>query len=108
MPNSSGVYPYVKPLYLLVHEERHNESGDPGHIFVGSPNPVQMDPVLEGGSGHAWAAMYTMWVYKYGKYDSPAIKSDARNIASMLLSERFPSRPTHSNPKVQAIIDELL
>lgn len=99
------LYPYVNPLYLLIHEERHNEPGDPGHVIVGD---TQMDPCLEGGSGHAWAAMYTMWVYKYGKYDPATIREDAKQIARSLLKRRFASKPTHSDPKVQAIIDELM
>lgn len=103
-PNPT-LYAYVNPLYLLMHEERHNEPGDPGHVIV---NGNQMDPYLENGSGHAWAAMYTMWVYKFGKYDPPEIKEEAKQIAKGLLESRFASRPTHSNPKVQAIIDELL
>ena len=108
------LFPYVNHLYLVMHEERHSESPsgapgqppDPGHISCS--NNVPCDLQLEGGSGYAWAAMYTMWVYKYGKYDPPAIKTEAKIIATNLLKSRFPSRPTHSNPKVQAIIDELL
>jgi len=99
------LYPYVNSLYLLIHEERHNEPGDPGHISVGG---TPGDATLEGGSGYAWAAMYTMWVYKYGTYDPPSIKNEAKQIATDLLRTRFPSPPTHSDPKVQAIIDELL
>jgi hypothetical protein len=49
---------YVDSLYLLVHEGRHNQPGDQGHIVV---NGSQLDPCLENGSGHAWAAMYSMW-----------------------------------------------
>ncbi len=67
-----------------------------------------MDPSLEGGSGHAWAAIYTMWDYRYGKYDPPAIKEEAEQIATGLLQSRFSSRPAHSSPQVQAVIDELL
>jgi hypothetical protein len=107
--------PYVDHLYIVMHEERHSESPiadpgqppDPGHIICSITN-LQCDPRLEGGSGHAWAAMYTMWVYKYGKYDPPDMKTEAKSVATDLLKNRFPSRPTHSNPKVQAIIDELL
>jgi hypothetical protein len=95
----------VNPLYLLIHEERHNEPDDPGHVYVGDS---QMDPYLKKVSGHAWAAMYAMWVYKYGKHDPPEIKQEAKNIATSLLKSRFDPKPTHSNPKVQAIIDELL
>lgn len=103
-PNPS-LYPYVNPLYLLIHEGRHNEPGVPSHIIV---DGAQLDPYLENGSGHAWAAMYTMWVYKYGVYDPSEIKAEAKQIALSLLSSRFPTKPTHSNPKMQAIIDELL
>ena len=88
-----------------MHEGRHNQPGDQGHIVV---NGAQLDPYLENGSGHAWAAMYSMWVYKYGLYDPQKIKAEAGQIARDLLSSRFPKRPTHSNSKVQAIIDELL
>lgn len=84
--SNPSLYAYVNPLYLLVHEERHNELGDPGHVSV---NGSQMDSSLENGSGHAWATMYTMWVYKYGKYDPPAIKEEAKNIATSLLKSRF-------------------
>ena len=76
--------PYVDHLYLVMHEERHSESPsadpgqppDPGHILC--PNNVQCDPQLEGGSGHAWAAMYTVWVYKYGKYDPAEVKTEPK------------------------------
>jgi hypothetical protein len=109
------LFPYVDHLYLVMHEERHSESPnanpgqppDPGHIICPVTN-VQCDPQLEGGSGHAWAAMYTMWVYKYNKYDPQAMKVEAKTVATDLLKTRFPPRPTHSNPDVQAIITELL
>lgn len=97
--------PYVDSLALVVHEQRHNEPGDPGHIMVGG---VAMDATLENGSGYAWATMYAMWVYKYGVYDPSPIKNEAKSLATSLLKERFPTRPTHSNPLVQAIINELL
>lgn len=98
--------PYVDPLYLLVHEGRHNEPGDPGHTTCNGQS--NMDATLDGGSGHAWAAMYTMWVYKYGLYDPPVIKQEAKAVAASLLKSRFCSTPTSSNPKVQAIVTELL
>ena len=96
---------YIHPLYLLIHEERHSEPGDPGHIDTATG---QMDPTFENGSGHAWATIYLMWVYKYGLYDPPAIKEEAKNIAKFLLESRFYKPIRHSNQKVQAIIDELL
>lgn len=111
-PNACKNYPprravsdYVSPLYLLIHETRHNDSQDPGHIIV---NGRQMDSSLENGSGHAYAALYLMWVYKYGIDDPPFIKGMAKREAQNLLKERFRQRPSHSDPKVQSIIDELL
>ncbi len=104
-PNPT-LYPYVSPLYLLLHEGRHSEPGDSGHTSCNGMS--NMDPSLENGSGHARAALYTMWVYKYGAFDPPAVKNEAKSIAQGLLNSRFCSPPTHSNPKVQDIIDELL
>jgi hypothetical protein len=96
---------YIDSLYLLVHENRHNMPDDPGHTTChGSGN---MDQRLEGGSGHAWAAMYLMWVYKYSD-DPLSIKNEAKTVAAEILKSRFCSKPSHSNPKVQAIIDELI
>lgn len=96
---------YHSPLYLLFHEGRHSEPGDPGHLYI---DGQQFDPYLENGSGHAWAALYLMWVYKYGLSDPAVIKQDARVIATSLLTSRFPRPVTHSDPEIQAIIDELL
>jgi hypothetical protein len=48
-----------------------------------------------------------MWVYKYGLYDPPDIKEVAKSLAGTVLG-RICSLPTHSNPLVQAIVDELL
>jgi hypothetical protein len=104
-PTDPHLNGYVGPLFLLMHESRHNQPGDPGHTTCyGFGN---MDPALDKGSGHAWATLYAMWVYKYGLYDPPLMKQSARINAYALLS-RFCSKPTSSNPKVQAIIDELL
>jgi hypothetical protein len=98
--------PYVDPLYLLVHEGRHNEPGDPGHTTCNGQ--TNMDATLDNGSGHAWAALYTMWVYKYGLYDPPAMKQEAKAVATSLLKTRFCTTPTSTNPAVQAIVTELL
>ncbi len=96
---------YFAPLYLLMHEARHSEPGDKHHTSCfGFDN---MDQSLDQGSGHAWATLYAMWVYKYGLYDPPIIKQQAKNQAYGLLS-RLCSKPASSNPKVQAIITELL
>ncbi|MFX0203673.1 MAG: hypothetical protein ACFFCW_46845 [Candidatus Hodarchaeota archaeon] len=94
------------PSYIVIHEGRHCEPDDPGHTSCNGES--NMDRTLENGSGHAWAAMYLMWVYEYGISDPPEIKNESKGIATSLLRSRFCTTPTHSNPKVQAIIDELL
>jgi hypothetical protein len=48
-----------------------------------------------------------MWVYKYGVYDPPSVKNEAKWLATGLLLQRFCTKPTSTNPKVQAIITEL-
>ncbi len=99
------LYPYFWSLQLLVHEGRHSEPDDPGHGFCdGRPK----DATLEGGSGYAQGALYAMWVYKYSLYDPPAIRELARDAAMGALRGIFCSTPTHSDPRVQAIVDELL
>jgi hypothetical protein len=96
---------YVGALALLMHEARHSEPGSPVHATCfGYGN---MEGSLDKGGGHAWAILYAMWVYKYGVYDPPVMKQEARTFAYATLS-RFCSKPTSSNPKVQAMIDELL
>lgn len=93
-------------FYIVVHEGRHSEAGEPSHISChGQGN---MDAELDHGSGHAWAALYAMWVYKYGIYDPPEVRKQARIIAHSLLRTRFCSQPHSSNPRVQAIVDELM
>lgn len=105
------VTPYVHSLYLLNHESRHNEPGDPFHTsctaWTGAAGvPNGMDAQLEPGSGYARAALYLMWVYKYGRYDSASIRTEAKDIA-VTLADRFCSRPTSVNAAVQALLAEL-
>ena len=100
--------PYVLPLQLLVHESRHLQPGEPGHTDCTGGSDVSDDQKLENGSGYAWGALYLMWIYKYGVHDSSAAKNWAKSAAKGLLETRFCEPPTHSNPKVQAIINELL
>ena len=108
------LYKYISPLYLLIHEGRHSEPGAPPHTTCAAWSDVNqtviggMDQQLEGGGGYAQAALYCMWVYKYGLYDPLFMKEEAKTLALMFLNGRFCSKPEHSNPKVQAIIDELL
>jgi len=109
-------FPYIHSLYVIIHENRHNMHDDPRHSNCnGHDNTLSNDDNLERGSGYAWAAMYLMWVYKYGIHDPPLVKDWAKNLAYDLLNDRFctrfqnpPVRPTHSNPLVQNLITEIL
>jgi len=96
---------YTGMTFLMMHEARHSEPHDAGHAnCYGFGN---MDPSFDSGSGHARAVLYAMWVYKYGLYDPPVIRQEARTLAYATLS-RLCSKPTSSDPKIQAILDELL
>lgn len=97
---------YIQALQLFVHEARHTEPDDPSHTSCNGK--TGMDQSFEGGSGYAAGAMYAMWVYKYGLYDSPEAKEEARTLAVSILQGRFCTPVTHSNPTVQALLDELL
>ncbi len=103
---SFGLFPYANTLYLVLHEERHLEPGEPGHIYLGDGS--QLDPQLENGSGHAQAALYCIWVSQYSLYDDGVNMQSAQSTAVSLLRSRFPSRPTHSNPQVQSFINRYL
>jgi hypothetical protein len=105
LASSGPLRGYVGALALLMHEERHSEPGSPIHATCYAFS--NMDPSLDKGSGHAWALLYAMWVYKYGVYDPPVMKQEARIFAYTTLA-RFCSKPTSSNAKVQAIVDELI
>jgi hypothetical protein len=97
---------YEGPLGLILHEVRHNQPRDPGHRPCRS-HPG-LDATLDNGSGFAWSALYFMWVYKYGSFDPPAIKERARQAARSTLQYSFCSVPSSANPKVQAIVEEIL
>ena len=97
---------YEGPLGLIFHEVRHNQSSDPGHRPCRS-HPA-LDETFDNGSGFTWSALYFMWVYKYGSFDPPAIKNRARQAARSTLQYSFCSPPSSANPKVQAVIEEIL
>ncbi len=104
---------YLAGLPLVVHEARHSDPADPGHVTC--PRGSIGDASLENGSGYAWSTLYAMWVYKYGRTDPTRVRDtanawivDAREIALVGLQYSMCTRPTHSDPRVQAIIDELL
>jgi hypothetical protein len=96
---------YTPSLYLILHEGRHCEPTDPGHVSCNGKS--NMDMKLENGSGHATAALYLMWVYKYSLYDSPQTKEYAGLNALSILQNRFCNTPEHSNPIVQSLLNEL-
>ncbi|HEX7780168.1 MAG TPA: hypothetical protein VF424_13045, partial [Vicinamibacterales bacterium] len=96
---------YEGPLALIFHEVRHNQPRDPGHRAC--RNHPALDATLDNGSGFAWSTLYAMWVYKYGSFDPPAIKDRARQIAKSMLQYSFCSTPSSSNPKVQALVEEI-
>jgi hypothetical protein len=98
--------PYAGQLALIIHEGRHNDPGDPRHTPCrGHPG---LDASLDKGSGFAWSVLYSMWVYKYGLFDPAPVKASARQVARSMLQSAFCSAPSSSNPKVQAIIEEIL
>lgn len=97
---------YEGPLALILHEARHNQPDDPGHRAC--RNHPGLDATLDNGSGFAWSTLYFMWVYKYGSFDPPAIKDRARQAARSTLQYSFCSPPSSANPKVQAVVDEIL
>lgn len=107
-PPGAMLNPYILAAALLVHESRHLQGTDPGHTDCTGGTSLFSDQRLENGSGHAWSALYLMWVYKYGRFDSAEAKNWARQAALQALGGRFCEVPSHSNPKVQAIIDELM
>lgn len=107
----SGLFPYVHNLYLLVHENRHNEPGDPLHVActgwdgTAIPGP-SFDTTFDPGSGYAAATKYLFWVHRFSLYDPPTIKAEARS-ASMSQKGRFCQRPSSSNSQLQALLVEL-
>jgi hypothetical protein len=103
--------PYVHSLYLLNHESRHNEPGEPGHTsctaWTGASGVTNgMDAQFEPGSGFTRAALYLMWVYKYGAFDPASIRTEAKNLTATQ-KDRFCAHPTSTNPLVQALLAEL-
>jgi hypothetical protein len=106
---TSATQPY--PPFILIHENRHNEPDDPRHTTCaaryGPARSIEGDQQLEAGSGFAQSALYLMWVFKYGTYDPPAVKQEAR-VAAIGQLTRLCTRPTHTNRLVQTLLDELL
>lgn len=110
---------YLGTLFLLVHEVRHSEPDDPRHITFERRLSGRRsgDSTLENGSGFAWAAKYTMWVYKYSLFDPESIRFGYVN-ENVLENARAAfvgqleviygeNEPSHSDPLVQTILDEV-
>lgn len=99
------VFPYIYKIQLLLHETRHSDSDDPRHDPVYRDKDTRFS--LEGA--YARDAIYYMWIYKYGINNNENFKREAKYSATNILKERFVEMPpTHPNPKIQDIIDELL
>lgn len=110
---------YHGALFLLVHEVRHSEPDDPGHITFERRLSGQRsgDSTLENGSGFAWAAKYSIWVYKYSLFDPESIRfgyvnenalENARATAVSQLEVIYgENEPSHSDPLVQTFLDEV-
>ncbi len=96
------------PLQILIHEARHCEHDDPGHTRCNDKDNMDRSFDGAGASSHARAVLYLMWIYKYGLFDPLSSKNQAKVNATSILKNRFCNPPSHSNPKVQVIIDELL
>jgi hypothetical protein len=65
-----------------------------------------MDAQFEPGSGYARAAVYLMWVYKYARFDPPAMRDQAKSNTTVH-KDRFCTRPASTNSLVQALLHEL-
>lgn len=105
---SPTLYPYTYQLQVFVHEARHSEPGDPDHSTCGLLQWKDRDQSIDNGSGYAAATLYLMWVYKYSINESDVIREAAKIQAADFLKNRFCTKPASFNPKVQALIDELL
>ncbi len=100
-------------LGIIMHEARHSEPDDPRHMTCDDGWPG--DRTLQDGSGYAWSAKYAMWVYRYSKHDPPLVREvgyswigqsmrdRARNQLRRICEDR-----SHTDPRVQAIVDEIM
>ncbi len=97
-----SVYPFVHRTQLLVHETRHCDPDDPGHVPGGKDSSL----AIEGAYGRA--CIYQMWIWKHGLNFSHRQRTAAAIEAKDFLANRFVAQPaTHPNTAIQAIIDEL-
>jgi len=99
------IWPYIYKVQLLLHETRHSDPDDPGH----DTNVAGKDTRFSDEGAYARDAIYYMWIYKYGINNNQSFKNEAKFEATWILNHRFVEMPpTHPNPLVQQIIDELL
>lgn len=105
---------YISALGLLVHESSHNDPTTPLHVkcpdlksWRGRDYKAYTDASLEDNGAFAKHLIYLMWIYKYSLNDPPIMKEVAKLKANHVMAA-FCNKPSHSNPKIQAIIDEIL
>lgn|GEM_PF-6629025 len=101
-PSACSLYPFVYRTQVIVHEARHLEPDDPGHVQVSYDQSL----AVEGGYGRA--CIYLMWIWKHGRNFSAQLRAAAGCEAQSILRGRFIEKPpTHPNPAIQSIVDEL-
>lgn len=99
------LFPYIYRIQLYLHETRHSDPDDPGH----DPKIAGKDTRFSTEGAYARDAIYYMWIYKYGINNSQSFKDNAATEALFTLMNRFVEMPpTHPNPKVQSLIEEIL
>lgn len=95
--------PWLIKAQLLVHETRHLDADAPAHADDSDDHTL----AEEGAWG--WACIYEMWVWKYGLNFSPLQRFAAQSEAYETLKYRFNVQPpTHPNPAIQALINEVM
>ena len=104
--DGAGIIRDWVPFFIMDHEARHNEPNDPRHIICES-NGFQGDEFFEGGSGFARSALVLLWYYEYGENVGETSKELSLRFARGILT-RICNTPTHSDPRVQALLDEAL
>lgn len=101
--------PYTGSLSLIVHEMSHNLPDSMSHVDCVDPIKQHRDLTLHDNGGFANDAIYNMWVYKYGLYDTPEEKKSSREYAIGQLNDTIcESPPRHPDPRVQNLVNELL
>jgi len=99
------IFPWKYRTPLIVHETRHCDADDPGH----SPVEGGKDQRFAENGAYVYDTIYKMWIYKYGLNTAAVDRAGLGSEAGAELLSRFVEQPpTHVDPKVQALIDELM